>query len=147
MNRHTLGDLESAVMDHFWTCGESDVKSVHACLHHRHITLNTVQSTIKRLHDKGMLGRRKVSHAYLYSAAVTRAEHRREALQQVVDEVADGQPQLLLAAFVDLAAESGDAELERLERMISERRRALAGDAADRAPAANGQAAGAESAA
>ncbi len=120
-----LGDLEVAVMDHFWDRGEADVKAVHATLSHRGITLNTVQSTVKRLLDKGLLRRRKVSHAYLYSAEVSRALHQRHALQQVVDEVMDGQPQVMLAAFVDLTEQAGADELARLEGMISARRRAL----------------------
>src|SRR5689334_7057641 len=45
-----LGDLESAVMNHLWAGGDGDAKAVHEKLGKRlGITLNTVQSTLKRL--------------------------------------------------------------------------------------------------
>ncbi len=120
-----LGELELAVMDHFWDRGESDVKAVFDALGApRGIRLNTVQSTVKRLHEKGLLQRRKVSHAYRYAACCSRRDHQRMALQAVVDNVMDGETGAMLAAFVDLAARAGDAELDRLEALIAARKEA-----------------------
>src|SRR6266545_4001116 len=96
-----LGDLETAVLEHVWAAGPCDVKAVHRTLGSRRgITLNTVQSTMERLFRKGLLVREKVSHAYVYSP-----RHTREA-------------------FVDLAARTDEANLDRLERLIAERRKA-----------------------
>lgn len=119
--RTPLGELELAVLDWLWSSGQGDVKAVHEGLG-RDITPNTVQSTLKRLHEKGFLLREKVSHAFFYSPAQTRAEFHRQALGEVVEELLVGQPDALLAAFVDLTERAGPEHLERLERLVAARR-------------------------
>lgn len=123
----TLGELELAVLDVLWQRGESDVKDVHDLLGRpRGITLNTVQSTLKRLHEKGMLRRQKVSHAYLYAPAMTREDLHRLALRQVVERLMDGEPGAMVSAFVDLTERAGAEHLERLEALVEARLRARA---------------------
>lgn len=118
-----LGELETAVMEHLWSRGPADVKAVHAVLGPlRRITSNTVQSTMERLHRKGLLSREKVSHAFVYAARRKREEVRAEILQEVVRQVVGGGTDLMLSTFVDLAARSGEDTLVRLERMVADRR-------------------------
>ena len=88
----------------------------------RKITLNTVQSTLERLYRKGLLERQKVSHAYVYSPKVSRAEFGTRAMQQFVRDLHGGKLEAVLAAFVDLAAQTGPDELSKLERLVMERR-------------------------
>ena len=127
-NTAFLGELEVTVMDHFWSVGQDEVKEVHAAIGPaRGITLNTIQSTVKRLHKKGLLVRRKVSHAYVYTASCSRSDHQRMALRAVVDSVMEGETSAMLAAFVDLTARAGEDELARLEAMIAARRK-IAGE-------------------
>ena len=86
-----LGELESAVMNHLWHGGDGDAKAVHAALGKRRgITLNTIQSTLKRLYEKGLLERDKVSHAHIYRAHVTREEFHRGLLGELVGGLMDG---------------------------------------------------------
>ncbi len=119
---YLLGDLEMAVMASLWARGPGDVKQLHDQVGApRGITLNTVQSTLKRLHGKGLLTRRKVSHAYIYAPARTRAEFQRDALDEVVRRVMDGRPDAMLSAFVDLAERAGPDLLERLEQLVAAR--------------------------
>lgn len=109
-------------MEHLWREGAADVKAVHQAIgQKRQITLNTVQSTIKRLHSKKLLARRKVSHAYIYSPVCTRAQFHRDVLDEVVGALMDGQPDAMLAAFVDLTERAGTEHLERLERLVAQR--------------------------
>ncbi len=117
----TLGELELAVLDWLWTHGQGDVKLVHEGLG-RDIMPNTVQSTLKRLNEKGFLLREKISHAYFYAPALSRAAFHRQILGEVVEDLLEGQPEVVLAAFVDLAERAGPENLERLERMIAARR-------------------------
>lgn len=120
-----LGDLELAVLDVLWERGPSDVKDVHDVLGRpRGITLNTVQSTLKRLHEKELLHREKVSHAYLYAPALSREDLHRRALRQVVERLMDGQPGAMVSAFVDLTERAGTEHLERLEALVEARLRA-----------------------
>lgn len=121
-----LGDLEIAVLEDIWRFGPSDTKTVHARVgRSRSIALNTVQSTLERLFRKGFLQREKISHAYEYSAGLSRQELIRRLVESTVRRVAGPQPDALLSAFVDLAARADDDQLKRLEELIARRRAEL----------------------
>jgi len=120
-----IGELEAMVMRHVWARGPADVKTVYRAIGAaRRITLNTVQSAMERLYRKGLLDREKVSHAYVYSARLSREAFTAEAMRAVVANVLGGKMEPVLSAFVDLAADLSTEDLERLERMIAERRAA-----------------------
>jgi predicted transcriptional regulator len=120
-----LGDLEAAVLEHVWTHGPSDVKAVHRTIgSRRKITHNTVQSTMERLFRKGLLVREKVSHAYVYSASHTREQLGARVVEEVVARLLQGEAVPVLEAFVDLAARTDTANLDRLEQLIAEKRKA-----------------------
>jgi len=111
-------------MEHLWSRGEGDAKSVHAALGKRRgITLNTIQSTLKRLFEKRLLERDKVSHAHVYRPSMPRAEFERSVLQEVIQGVMRGEADGMVAAFVDLTERAGPEHLERLEALVVERRR------------------------
>jgi predicted transcriptional regulator len=98
------------------------VKDVHRAIGRpRRIALNTVQTTLKRLHEKGLLTREKVSHAFIYAPAVTREEYQRRTLDQTVNLLLHGEQLSMVSAFVDLAERAGPEQLERLERLVAER--------------------------
>ncbi len=110
-------------MEHLWAHGSGDVKSVHAALKARRITINTVQSTLRRLFDKQLLRREKISHAHVYSPRSTRQAYHRQVLAEVVGDVLRGEAGTALSAFVDLAAEADEAHLRTLEQLIATRLR------------------------
>lgn len=110
-------------MAHLWAAGPADVKSVHMAIKRiRRNTLNTVQSTMERLYRKGLLAREKVSHAYVYTPCLSREAFGAQVIHDVVRDVLGGTLAPVLAAFVDLTAKTGEAELTRLERLIAARR-------------------------
>lgn len=120
-----LGELELAVLDRLWDTGESDAKSVHAKLgRRRDITLNTVQSAMKRLHEKELLERSKVSRAFVYSPTLSREAFHREAVGDVVAVLLHGEADAMVAAFVSVAERAGDATLAQLEALAADRRKA-----------------------
>ena len=122
-----LGELESAVMNHLWSAGQGEAKAVHAKLgKHRGITLNTVQSTLKRLFEKRLLSREKVSHAHVYAPRVTREEFHRGLLSELVGDLLNQGADSIVSAFVDLADRAGPGTLARLEQLVAERRKAQA---------------------
>lgn len=117
-----LGDLETEVLDLLWRTGPAAPGAVHEAIGvARGISLNTVASALKRLHEKGLLEREKVSHAYLYRPALSRGEFQRACISAIAEQFADGKSQGLLAAFVDVAAERGETSLRTLEALISAR--------------------------
>jgi predicted transcriptional regulator len=120
-----LGELETCVLEHLWSYGDADAKAVHAALGRRRgITLNTIQSTLKRLFEKRLLERDKVSHAHVYRPRLPREEFHRAALEGLVADLMGGEASSLVAAFVDLTERAGPEHLARLEALVAERRRA-----------------------
>lgn len=110
-------------MNHLWSGGDGEVKAVHAALGKRRgITLNTIQSTLKRLFEKGLLERDKVSHAHVYRARLSREEFHRDLLGELVGELMRGQAEVVVSAFVDVAERAGPEHLARLEALVAERR-------------------------
>jgi predicted transcriptional regulator len=120
-----LGDLEIAVLEDLWSQGGSDAKAVHGRIGAaRAITLNTVQSTLERLHRKRVLNREKVSHAFRYTPAVDRSTLVGQLIEGVANRVAGGEPDVLLAAFVDIASRAGEDRLRELEALVAAQREA-----------------------
>ncbi len=121
-DRPYLGELEVAVMEEIWARGPSDVKGVHERLGKRRgVVHNTVQSTMDRLYQKGLLERSKVSHAFVYSARLSRADVLEQAVAEVVDRLAGKRHGAVLSAFVDLTEREGEESLRELERLVAER--------------------------
>ena len=111
------------MLEHLWRTREADVTESHVAIGKRRgITPNTVGSALERLFKKGLVTRRKVSHAYRYEPRIGRDEF---AARRVLD-AAGGIKSLsetgLLSAFVDLVADVDDAALDRLESLIAEKR-------------------------
>lgn len=63
----SLGPLEARIMTILWTCGECSVCQVQEKLPSR-AAYTTVLTTMTRLHQKGLLQRRKRQNAFIYSA-------------------------------------------------------------------------------
>jgi predicted transcriptional regulator len=123
VRRPYLGELEIAVLEHLWSSGPADAKSVHRKVGtSRGISANTVQSTLDRLFKKELLERKKVSHAYVYSSVTSRQELMADMIDNVVGKLSGGNSEAMLTAFVDLAERVEDDSLDRLEAMIAARR-------------------------
>lgn len=119
-----VGELELEVLEHLWREGEADVAETHVAIgRSRGISLNTVGSAMERLHRKGLLRRRKVSHAFRYEAAIGREEYRARRLVEASGGLRALAGSGVLAAFVDLLADHDEATLERLEKLIAARRK------------------------
>ncbi len=122
-----LGELERAVLETLWDVSPLNPGAVHERVAGgRRISVNTVSSALKRLCEKGLLEREKVSHAYVYRPIVTRADLQRQLIGAIANQFGEEGGSGFLAAFVDLAEERGVETLRRLEQMIAHR---LDGDA------------------
>ena len=117
-----IGELERAVLEVLWSSGALNPSQVHEQLAGHHTSsLNTVCSALKRLYEKQLLTRRKVSHAYVYEASVSRAQLQGMLIRAIAHELDDEQSLGFMAAFIDLAQQRGPETLRRLERMIAAR--------------------------
>jgi predicted transcriptional regulator len=123
-----LGSLELAVLDRLWSAGPADVAAVHAAVGApRGLASNTIQSTLERLHRKGLAERRKLGRAFEYRARTSRAEWLTATLSDWLDAAPGADASLMLAAFVDLAERAGAESLDALEALVRRRRRERGG--------------------
>ena len=124
-----LGELEMAVLQHVWDLGPTDVKAAHQAIGiDRGITHNTVQSTFKRLWEKGLLRRMKQGHAFIYGELVNKRELTELMVASLVDQITGSEFSVALEAFVNLAEQAGDDKLDALESLIANRRAAQESD-------------------
>lgn len=73
MEARELGSLENKVMEIIWQAGQSSVRDVLSALSgKKKIAYTTVATIIQRLHDKGLLVRRRSENTYIYSPKLSR---------------------------------------------------------------------------
>jgi len=122
-----LGPLEVAVMEILWARGESSVRDVVDRVD-RPLAYTTVMTTLDRLFKKGLLARRRLDRAFLYSPILNRAEweHKR-AGDFVADFLSAGKPSrdLLISCLVEAVGRHDEALLDELEKKIQRRRQQL----------------------
>lgn len=124
-----FGVLERDVLDVLWTQGDLAVRDVQARLT-RQVAYTTVMTTLDRLYKKGVLERRRVGRAYLYSPGVTRAQLQASIAGSVLAgllQSRDGASAPVLSNLIDsVGAQShGEELLRRLEELVREKRRQL----------------------
>ncbi|MEX0901122.1 MAG: BlaI/MecI/CopY family transcriptional regulator [Pseudohongiellaceae bacterium] len=133
-----LGQLELEVMEQVWLAPGIEAKELTEIFNQQttRLTLSTMQSTVERLVRKGLLERRKVSHAYQYHACISRQNLLARLMGDVIQLLHDGRMDTILSSFVSVAANLDAASLDRLERLIEDKKCQLktAGDAEKESP-------------
>jgi len=117
-----LGPLEISLMEILWTSGEGNVREVIDRLG-RPLAYTTVMTTLDRLYKKGLLERRKVERAFIYSPALTREEWEQKRAGDFVAGFLT--PELLISCLVDAVGQHDMALLDELEKKIKLKRKEL----------------------
>ena len=123
--RTSLFDLEAVIMEIVWeqSWDEFAVSDVHEQLEAlREIAYTTVMTTVSRLHDKELLTRRKDGRRYIYHPVMTRSEFIEAMTREVLNSLPPVGQETAVALLVERVAEADEAELDRLEELIRERR-------------------------
>lgn len=122
-NATRLGELEATVMNLLWGCDEASVQDVRRGLARgRELAYTTVSTVLTRLHDKGLVKRRKRGRAHLYSAAAPREEVSAPILEGLVRGLFGGSRTRAVAQLLGAGEKIPDEELARLEQLIHKRR-------------------------
>ena len=124
---NSLGALERDVMALAWARAEISVREACEQLGST-IAYTTVMTTMDRLFKKGLLVRRKVGRAFIYGAAVTRAELEDAVATELVESLLQrggSEPLPILSSLVDAVSDCDRALLDELERLVREKRRAI----------------------
>jgi predicted transcriptional regulator len=110
-----IGGLETKVLTHIWSVPEdTDAQSLCEALAAHSVSLSTIQTTLKRLHRKGLLARRRVGHAFLYRAAVTREGLISEMIEDMTHRLAQGDLEPVISGFFDLIDRANPALRDQL---------------------------------
>jgi predicted transcriptional regulator len=130
MLHNSLGALERDILAICWEHDNVNVRD--ACAHLKTpVAYTTVMTTMDRLFKKGLLSRRKVGRAFVYSAAASREELEDSVASELVQSLfnRDRSESLpILSTLVDAVSERDRGLLDELERLIREKRRALKED-------------------
>jgi predicted transcriptional regulator len=121
-----LGSLESALMERLWFLGEASVRDLHGEFSFR-LAYTTVMTTLDRLYKKGLLTRRKAGKAFMYAPAFDQKQYQERLAQHwIAMAVRHGShSHAVLSSFVDAVSESDQKMLERLDRLVKAKQRAL----------------------
>jgi predicted transcriptional regulator len=123
-----LGSLEREVLAMVWDRGDSTVRDVCTRLPSG-AAYTTVMTTMDRLFKKGLFSRRKVGRAFVYRATATRQELEGAVAAELVLGLLqhdESEPLPILSSLVDAVSDRDRALLDDLERLIHEKRRAVA---------------------
>ena len=123
----SLGTLERQMFAEVRAHGEISVREVWEMLDET-VAYTTIMTTLDRLYKKGLLSRRKVGRAFLYSAKYSVAEMERGVAKDVISnllETSTGRVEPVLACIVDAVSDRDRMFLDELERLVREKRRDL----------------------
>jgi len=122
----TLGVLETEVMETVWAQGGAlSVRDVHARFQGR-LAYTTLMTTLDRLFKKGLLERKKDGRAFLYSARLSRQQLVLGAGADLIRGLIEREGEPALSFLVDAVTDRDHEMLDRLERLIREKKRQAA---------------------
>ncbi len=113
-----LGPLERRVMERLWAAGPQAVGDVLDAVNdssHRRLAYTTVMTILVRLHEKGLVTRRKDGRNYRYTAAVDEGSVEAQLGRRELNRLIERFGATSVAGF---AAELGEGELaDRLRKI------------------------------
>ncbi|MEU7829944.1 BlaI/MecI/CopY family transcriptional regulator [Nonomuraea sp. NPDC052129] len=107
-----LGELESAVMGHIWSCdGPVSVREVLQALQRRRVlAYTTVMTVMDNLHKKGLLRRHPSGRAYLYEPVMSHEAYSAQIMQEALAK--GGNQAMTLVHFLERLTPEEHAALD-----------------------------------
>ena len=97
----TITDSERAILEVLWDKGEASVREVAEELsRHKPAAYTTVLTMMNVLSKKGLVTHRPEGRAFIYRAAVTRDQARKQALDHLLQQFFNGSPNILAQHLV-----------------------------------------------
>jgi predicted transcriptional regulator len=118
-----LGELQRAVIEVVWECGEASVHQVRAKLSRRKkLAYTTVLTALQKLEKAGWLRHRTEGKIYIYAPTRTREEAGARSVRKFLDRIFDGDA-LLMFQHLMRQDKLSDSELKDLRKMIDDKRK------------------------
>jgi BlaI family transcriptional regulator, penicillinase repressor len=123
MPRHTLGDLQHAIMGVLWERGAATTAEVHEALREeRGLAPTTIATMLRKMEDKGVVAHSTSGRQFVYRPTVTEDLVRRSMVGELVERLFGGDPKALVAHLVS-EHEIDPGELGDLRRRVGVSRR------------------------
>ena len=118
-----LGSRELGVMEIFWTSQQTSlaVLDVLELMQQRQavdISVNTLQSTLERLHRKQLLLREKHGRAFIYRAACSKQDVIQRLLHDIAADMTNGDMAPMISGFMDYVSTQDPALSSRLGQAL-----------------------------
>lgn len=122
-----LGSRELSVLALFWAAGRPVLSAtdVHEAVQQDHcqspldaISLNTLQSTLERLHRKELLLREKSGRAFIYRAACSKQDIIQRLLHDIAEDMTDGDMAPMISGFMEYVSTQDPALSSRLGEVL-----------------------------
>lgn len=121
-----LGHLEHDLLEILWANGEATGKEIYARIKiTRDIALTTVLTVLERLARKGIIKKIKGDSVYLFKPAYSKEDFARRVSDEVLKSIFEISTTGATASFVDMLADIHPIELDRLSRLIEDKRKEL----------------------
>jgi len=114
MGKHTLGELQHAIMQVLWACDEATVAEVHEALYdERGLAPTTIATMLRKMEDKGVVTHRVEGRQFVYRPEVSESAVRSSMVGELLDRLFAGDPAALVSHLVadhtiDAARAAGD---------------------------------------
>jgi BlaI family penicillinase repressor len=122
------GDLEYAVLAKLWELGVASARDIHVQIGEpAGLVYTTIAKVLDRLHEKGLVIRKRDGKAFSYRARIARDVVDQARARTTLSRLFGSRPHAAVATLVE-AVESIDPRLlDELERAVSARRRSRHG--------------------
>ena len=118
MGKHTLGELQHAIMQVLWARDEATVAEVHEALFdERGLAPTTIATMLRKMEDKGVVAHRVEDRHFVYQATVSEDAVRSTMVGELLDRLFAGDPAALVSHLV-ADHDIDEAEIERLRTLL-----------------------------
>ncbi|MBD3851314.1 MAG: BlaI/MecI/CopY family transcriptional regulator [Acidobacteria bacterium] len=119
MGKHTLGELQHAIMQVLWARDEATVAEVHEALFdERGLAPTTIATMLRKMEDKGVVAHRVEDRHFVYQATVSEDAVRSTMVSELLDRLFAGDPAALVSHLV-ADHDIDEAEVERLRALLN----------------------------
>jgi predicted transcriptional regulator len=119
MGKHTLGELQHAIMRLLWARDEATVAEVHEALFdERGLAPTTIATMLRKMEDKGVVAHRVEDRHFVYQATVSEDAVRSTMVSELLDRLFAGDPAALVSHLV-ADHDIDEAEVERLRALLN----------------------------
>lgn len=120
-----LGDIERLVMDILWSRAEVTGREVlEEIQKERPLAFTTILTVMDRLLKKGLIKRKKMGGVFVYAPSISRDEFVKQVSEEVLQGILDISASSAASSFVDILYKTSPDEMDRLSRLIEERKKA-----------------------